>query len=578
MERSLDFELKAIACGGLALFGCWTLQILLGITVRNPLTVVFFAFLFWAAERAKKGGPVQIGISFAMTGLMTLLTWNRSLGTFESSLFKIISRIIVVAGFFCLTYVITGLIYAAISKDIGNKVSFRKDVVDGGKPFTGVLAAFIIALICLVFWLPYFLYEFPGIMTADSLVQFSEIMGDEPWSNHHPVVHTLLLWALYDIGVFFTGDPEIGIAFYTGFQMLFMAFCCGVLTTHLKSRRNQIKAVIFYSLVPFNVIFAITVWKDIIFAGITMLLMCLVIDMRKEDRSVSFLQWTGFVLLSILFALLRSNAWIAYILWIPFLLIAFRKDIAKAGASVAIVVLTVVIIKGPVMSAFGVGQPDFVESLSVPAQQIARVLVDEEEIDDKEKLLIENVIDTTYIKELYAPDFADNMKELMRAGNPAEIEQNKKSYFVLWLHLCLKHPGTVTRAWYDLVGGYIYPDVNIRVADMDGIMNNDYNLYWNPLIGGRAIVKAKEIAIKLGNFIPVYGMLWSIGAFTWLLVISTIISLVKREHVLCKILLLLLVLTLLIAAPVVDFRYGYAIVMTLPLWAFYNINAAGARK
>ena len=274
----------------------------------------------------------------------------------------------------------------------------------------------------------------------------------------------------------------------------------------------------------------------------------------------------------------RSNAWIAYILWIPFLLMAFKKDIFKVLSTVAVVILTVVVIKGPVMNAFGVAQPDFVESLSVPAQQVARVLVDDEEIDDDERQMIENVIDTTYIKELYAPDFADNMKELMRAGNPSEIEQDKKSYFKLWLHMCLKHPGTVTKAWFDLVGGYIYPDVDIRVADMDGIMNNDYNLYWNPVIGGRAVVKAKEIEIKMGNFVPVYGMLWSIGAFTWLLVISTIIGLVKREHVLCKTLLLLLVATLLIAAPVVDFRYGYAIVMTLPLWAFYNMNAAGTRK
>ena len=61
-------------------------------------------------------------------------------------------------------------------------------------------------------------------------------------------------------------------------------------------------------------------------------------------------------------------------------------------------------------------------------------------------------------------------------------------------------------------------------------------------------------------------MLWSIGTYTWLLCIVTIVCLLRKRPVLCKLLLIMQILTLLIAAPVVDFRYGYAVVMTMPLW------------
>lgn len=577
MKRSFDLELKTLYHGGLALFGCWTLQILLGITVRNPLTVVFFAFLFWAANKAPKGGKVRFVSAVLLTFLFAFLTRNNVFGAFESSLFRSLSKLIVFVGVFCLSYILIGLIYSLFAANKIDAIVERPAIepMDKKEPYKGAGFVLTVALICLIFWLPYFLYEFPGVMTADSLVQFAEIIGDEPWSNHHPVLHTLLLWGLYDLGLAVSGDSEVGIAFYTVFQMVFMAFCCGILTNHLNSRRRQILAVAFYTLVPFNAVYVVTIWKDIIYAGIAMLLVCLVIDMRKEENTDKKVYWCLFVVLSILFSLFRSNAWIAFILWAVVFVIAFRKKLLTSVSAVAVVIACVVLIKGPVFNAFGVASPDFVESLSVPAQQISRVLVDDVSIDDLDKELIERVIDTTYIKELYAPDFADNIKELIRAGQPAILEENKILYFKLWLKLCIQHPYEYVRAWYDQVGGYIYPDVSVRVADLDGIMQNSYNLYWNPIIGGKVVVKLKEIAIKLGDFVPIYGMLWSIGAYFWLLVISTFVCLVRKENVLCKTLFLLLVFTLLLAAPVVDFRYGYAYVMTMPLWAVMGNNSHG---
>ena len=79
-------------------------------------------------------------------------------------------------------------------------------------------------------------------------------------------------------------------------------------------------------------------------------------------------------------------------------------------------------------------------------------------------------------------------------------------------------------------------------------------------------IKVKEILLKLGDFMPIYGMLFSIGAYFWGLLITLIVAVRRKRNITIHILMLLIVATLLIASPVVDFRYGYAYVLTMPIW------------
>ncbi|MCR5102601.1 MAG: DUF6020 family protein, partial [Butyrivibrio sp.] len=249
----------------------------------------------------------------------------------------------------------------------------------------------------------------------------------------------------------------------------------------------------------------------------------------------------------------------------------FRKNIKRVLLTIGLIFLTVVLIKGPVMNTAGIEQPDFVESLCVPLQQVARVLVDGKELTASEKELIDNVIDTTYIKELYAADFADNIKELVRAGNPEYLESHKFEYFKLWAGLGLRYPGVYVMAWTDLTKGFWYPDVESEVAMIDGIMANDYGLVASPILRGKIVVKAKEIFLKLGNMIPLYGLLWSAGTYLWILCICLMVignSAYKGDRGKDMILMIPFIgieLTLFIATPVTDFRYVYSIVLAIPL-------------
>ena len=518
------------------------------------------------------------------SAVLSFSFYKRSGDMFSSSLFKALSIIICFAGFFFLTNLIIRLILFLCDVIFRNKKP-RKflDALNGNKevhiPLLEKLSYFqifvISALLCFLFWLPYFLYEYPGIMTADSIVQYEQVVGIHPLSNHHPVVHTLTISFFYHIGLLFTDDPSAAIAFYTIAQMIFMAICCGdsVMMISKKSRNAALLSLLFFALVPFNAVFAVTIWKDVPFAGIVMLYTVRLIKMalkyRKAPESIGLLDLFIFALLGILLSLFRSNGFYAYVLSVPFGILFFRKIWKKMLLMFASALAIILFVKGPVMDNANIGQPDLTESLAVPIQMLTKVIVNDRALTDREKEMVDAVIDTTYIHELYAPDFADNMKELVRAGHPEVIENNKMEYLGLWFSLFAKYPADYIKSWYDLVGGYIYPDFSYEVGNIDGIMGNDYGLVQAPKIGGKVVVKGKEILIKLGSFLPLYGMLWAIGAYTWAMVICLGVMIKTgrgRDTGIIYAMPMLIIFTLLIAAPVIDFRYGYSIVMTMPLW------------
>ena len=582
-----------------AFIATWALQFLFGMTVRNPLTVAFFVVLcVWMRfvsinrQESEKNPLVKLAacaISLVASGFLVKLSSGRVTESFSSGLFKLLAVAIMALGLWALFYELLQMVYFLAGGDkAAEKVKTVEKKVDtvadkenefaakspaDSRFVPGLRIVLISAVICFLCWLPYFLYEYPGIMTADSIVQYEQVIGVNPWSNHHPVIHTLLISFFYNIGMMVTGSANSAIAFYTVAQMIFMSVCAGVVTNTVLTitRRNfhTFLTLAFFALVPFNAVFAVTIWKDVPFAGLVMLLSCKLIGMIGKEKA-AITDWCIFIIVTILVSLFRSNAWYAFLVFVPFFIWSFYREWKKALGAALIVIIVVSVIKGPVMNGAGVLQPDFTESLSLPLQQIARVLVDEKEVSKEDMELIEAVIDTTYIKELYAPDFADNIKELVRAGHPEILENNKAKYLGLWVRLFFKHPLEYIFAWYDLEGGYFYPDVAYEVGNIDGIMSNSYGLKSTPLIGGKAFIKAKEIFIKLGSFVPLYGMLWSAGTYFWLLVISTVVTLKKgkekRRVAISWLMPMATTLTLLIAAPVVDFRYVYGAVMTMPLY------------
>lgn len=241
--------------------------------------------------------------------------------------------------------------------------------------------------------------------------------------------------------------------------------------------------------------------------------------------------------------------------------------------SVAGILLAAALIKYPVMNAAHVIQPDLIESLSIPTQQIAAVICNDRELTMEQYALIENVVDLTHIKDLYNPTYADNMKELVRAGDQSYLSSHKKEFLQLWIHLGLAYPGDYLQAYISQTYGYWYPDSFYLVAEAEGVSGTKLGVSHTPLIRGPLVVKGKEIAVKMGSMLPIYSLLWSMGIIFWIFLFCVGNAFIRKEK--AKLIYYLpsfaLYLTVMIATPVAtEFRYVYFMVFSLP---FYLITA-----
>lgn len=433
-------------------------------------------------------------------------------------------------------------------------------------------AALCTFLLCLLCWLPYYLYQYPGIMTPDSINQFAQVLGRASYSNHHPWVHTMLFGLFYHIGYTLTHDMVTAVSFYTLFQMCLLsgsaAYLIGTLRAHRIRPFVLLLITAFYALIPYHAVFSVTIWKDIPFAAAVMLSGCSILRLTYLKK-VRFPEMFVFTISGVMICLFRSNGWYAFLLALPFLLFVYRRQ-AKIFYPALLLILTIALtVKYPVMKACRVEQPDFIESVSIPMQQITAVICNDRELTGEQLALIENVVDLTYIKELYNPTFADNIKELVRAGNQEYLTAHKGAFFRLWIELGLQYPGDYLTAYVKQTYGYWYPDSFYLVAEAEGVSATDFGVSHTPLIGGPLVVKGKEIAIKLGSMVPIYGTLWSMGVACWIMLFSIGAVHIRREHrkLVCYLPSLAILLTVLMATPVAtEFRYVYFMVFAMPFY------------
>lgn len=561
-------------------FTTWALMKAARLEPGNILTGAFFLLAFFLYRHIHKRLNAKPFLStkeahftsLILAALFTLFYMIVDYPSYVSGLTNPLFRFTVLTavciGFICMFYRLILLLYSYT----GDKEVLERLLIRTPDPsrFTEKHVALCCFGICLLGWLPYFLYHFPGIMTPDSVVQFEQVLGMREYSNHHPVAHTLLIKLFYSIGMLFTTSRTIAISFYTMFQMCFMAFCVSYFIRTLRLFQIRIAVcyliTLFYALVPYHAVFAITIWKDIIFAGTVLLFGCSLVRLVKKITPPVCLL---FILSGIMLCLMRSNGWYGFCLCLPFLLLYFRKK-AKILYPALFAILTVaVIIKYPVMNKAGVIQPDLIESLSIPTQQIAAVICNDRTLTDEQLTLVENVVDLTYIKELYNPIFADNMKELVRAGNQEYLVSHKGDFLKLWATLGLTYPGDYVTAYINQTYGYFYPDSFYLVAEAEGISGSHLGVSHTPLIRGPLVVKAKEISIKLGNMVPIYSLLWSMGVIFWAMLFCMGNAFVRKERAKLVYYLpsLALYLTVMIATPVAtEFRYVYFMVFSLPFY------------
>ncbi len=566
----------------------------------NILTFVFYLLVFFFYRHVNRrmdllqvSNRVALLTAVVFTSLYMLVDYPHYVELLTSRLYRFIILAVVFAGFVCLFYYLLHFLYsyACNRKRLYLLLLTRYQDIpytyEGSRPrisacfsafanFIRSHTALCTFLCCLFCWLPYYLYQYPGIMTPDSINQLEQILGVIPWSNHHPWVHTLVFGFFYHIGYALTGNMVTAVSVYTFFQMCLLAGSVAYFISTLRSHKIRpfvlLLIMAFYALIPYHAVFSVTVWKDIPFAAAVLFFSCAVLRLSVQNQ-VCFKNLAVLFIAGVMICLFRSNGWYAFLLAMPFLLFGFRRKAKAVYLPLFAALFVAVIVKYPVMSAFHVQQPDFIESVSIPMQQITAVICNGRYLSDEELALIEEVVDLTYIHDLYNPTFADNIKELVRSGNQDYLVTHKNEFLKLWIDLGLRYPSDYLTAYVNQTYGYWYPDSFYLVAEAEGVSATDLGVSHTPLIGGPLVIKAKEIAIKLGSMVPIYGTLWSMGVACWVLLFSISVSVIRRDYhrLICYLPGIALLLSVLAATPVAtEFRYVYFLVLCLP---FYLITA-----
>ena len=433
---------------------------------------------------------------------------------------------------------------------------------------------YLIAGLLLLFWLPYYVAFYPGFLSVDSLDEIKLQLSLGQASNHHPYIHQLMILPFLKLGSFL-GSLTVGVACFSFSQMIFMAFCFSSCICFLKEHgcRREILWIVFffYAVFTVNPFYSITMWKDIPFAGICLLLMMRLIREVEKASPVKTqsVRWNNLllILLLFLFCTLRNNGWYAFLLTFPFFILLNRKQWKRWLIIGLTAFLAVAAWHSILFDVLHVKKSEHGESLSVPLQQIARVVTmcKIDPSDESITILQEVLPDLDALPDQYNPISANRIKQ-QDVFKADVYEQNPSRYAKAWLSLGLKYPRTYLDAFLLNNYGYWAPDVSSWIV-LDKVEDgSSLGIDTSERIPGM-----RAALLRLHNGLstqePV-AFLYSIAFMFWILVAGCILLLLKgrKAEASSSIMLVGVWLTTLAAPVFCEYRYLYSFVVCVPLY------------
>lgn len=435
-----------------------------------------------------------------------------------------------------------------------------------------------------------FLVEYPGILTNDSTNQMHQLLHITEYSNHHPFYHTQIIRLMVSIGLALFGEINAAVAVYSVFQILVLSACFAYTVCSVYQLKYSLKAAVctlaIYLLMPYHIKFSFTMWKDVLFGAAVLLLVVSVLRVVENVGSHKHLNYALMLLGAFGMTLLRSNGLAAFAASALVFAVLFIKRHKKTVFAFAGIIALAIVLKYPVLAAMGIQQPDTIESLSIPLQQIARVIVDGETLTPEQEALLSEVVPLDGVPEHYLTYISDTMKDYVRqSGNQEYISEHKSEFVKLYLQLGLEHPQEYIRAWIDQTRGYWNGGYSYWVWDV-GVKDN--------LAGIEPTVFSQGLKNLWSEYLRCFTMtssnlllllFMSVGFNTWLVLISAFSALVRKNYAafFASVPTVMIIGTLLLATPVYsEFRYAYAMFCCLPFIVYTsftdaeNLDAEGA--
>lgn len=428
---------------------------------------------------------------------------------------------------------------------------------------------YITSFAILFFHLPIILLSF-SVLTPDSWSSIRQSMGIDPLSNHHPVIFTAFVSIFIKTGLLLN-NIDIGIVLFTITQSIILAMIFATVIVWMRNEKigkaGLVSAFIFYSIFPINVVAGIIMWKDILFAGFGLLLLMLVRKLYIDKAS--FFNKNNiilFIIVAFLFSIWRNNGVYVYTLFaIVAIITNYKVFMNKKYIMLFIAPIIIFMAYSTVISL--IAKPGKLsETLSVPLQQIARtVKYNSQFITMEQQNTINEVLPFNEIGDRYNPVLSDPIKDHL---NNELFKQNPTKYAKLWLNLFMSNKKTYFAAFLYNTYGYVYPYYYHPWTVTDVLRNSAMQKYalenYNDITYSNGNKKAVEEYTNI--FASAFPLMRNIGFYTFLILLSAYVAIIRnRKELMGVYILLLFVFLTTILGPVNgEFRYLYIFVISLP--------------
>lgn len=434
-----------------------------------------------------------------------------------------------------------------------------------------IIIPFLIIVLC---GLPYLVFFYPGTVQQDGNVQLQQFLGNYGKTSHHPYISTIVLGTCFQIGSSF-GNDNLGIFIYTFLEFLLSSFVFAYTINYMKELKApmalRVVTLLYFSIFTIWPINAYTFVKDTVYYLIFVLIVIKIFKyVTCEEKQTGILFNIGLALLCIALCCFRNNG-IEVVLLALFALFFINKN-KKRIIILGCVVLSVLchnfLVQPLIYDAVELEEGSIREALSVPIQQMAMTIKKHgDTISKEDKEFLEDIHNMTFeeISEDYIPEISDPIKN--KFEYEPDSEQLSK-YFGLWFKYLAKHPMTFIDAYCNNFYGYFCPD---RIEYKDGLgwyecsNTEEVDVHFNPSFEVQR-KGVEDFAYFLRN-IPLIGLFYSTGIYSWLLIILLAYLLYNKKY---KYVLILVpsIATLLICclSPVGAYiRYSQPIMANMPL-------------
>lgn len=462
------------------------------------------------------------------------------------------------------------------------------------KPVKAGLISWIIIWLC---WLPAFLAYYPAIMSYDFHRQFGEAVKGYIWFyEYQPLVHTFLIRMFWLLGVKL-GNVAAGLAAFAILQSLVLSASMAAGISYVYRRSGMAPAVIwtmFFALLPFNPVLAISMTKDILFSSFFALLILIVI-MMEEKKSI--LLYAAFIVTGILNILFRNNAAYALIFLIPAFLIGkknIKDKLLNAGLAV-IVVVAGLGCKTLIRETMHAIPGNEIEKYSVPIMQMVRVTAYQaDNLTPEQEGILRRYIDDLSWGDYYAP-IADGAKSSVSAYRGSEWIEGGSDLVKDYLTIGKAYPNDYIDAFIGLTAGY-WSFFDRSHAEMLGVgddtdlgllytFNSSINEVYPEGIESHSYLPSVELwysHVVNGNSYydwPVVSVLFKPAFYFWLFVYLCMAVLFKKSRKGISVFAYpLFYFMTMFLGPCVNFRYIYPYIVVLPILAAFILSEkAGVR-